>query len=176
MPKTPRRGEIAQGSEYRMRGIHARIEVIPPGRDQLPRLGPRPDRTPGQPVELLCVANWWPAKGIHLLIEAFARIETPAVLNLVGAQGAPAYQHRVFTAIDRHEVKDRVRIHGPLSGHELAARYQVAERGGGLPELSGHLGRFAFCHALDLHLGAETAAFQVQRQHHAVGMLNTPRE
>lgn len=109
------------------RGIRGRIEVIPPGRDQLPWGGPKPERHPGDPVEFLCVANWWPAKGIHLLVEAFSRVQTPAFLDLVGVEGAAAYAHRVRTAIDHYGVKDRVRVHGTRSGQDLAHRYGEAD-------------------------------------------------
>lgn len=109
------------------RGIQQRIEVIPPGRDQLPWTGPRPERDPSNPVEFLCVANWWPAKGIHLLVQAFGRLQVPAFLDLVGAEGAPAYAHRVRTAINRYDARDRVRIHGPLSGQDLADRYHSTD-------------------------------------------------
>lgn len=109
------------------RGIQQRIEVIPPGCDQLPWTGPRPERDPSDPVAFLCIANWWPAKGIHLLVEAIGRLQVPAYLDLVGAEGGAAYAHRVRIAIERFGLRHRVRVHGPLSGSDLAERYRNAD-------------------------------------------------
>lgn len=41
----------------------------------------------GQGCRFLCVANWSPAKGIHVLIEATARLAPAVHLDLVGEGG-----------------------------------------------------------------------------------------
>jgi glycosyltransferase involved in cell wall biosynthesis len=97
-----------------------RIVVISPGRDRV-HAGPRPRR--GRRV--LCVANWTPAKGIHTLIAAVARV--PGVsLDLVGDAPDAAYAARVLRAIAAEGLTTRAHVHGPLGRAALARRYATA--------------------------------------------------
>ena len=104
---------VAGGIERR------RIVVISPGRDVI--AGPRTTRGRG----VLCVGNWTPAKGIHTLVAAAARL--PGVsLDLVGDAPDAAYAARVRRAIAASGVGTRVRIHGALGRAALARRYAAA--------------------------------------------------
>ncbi|MGH9195539.1 MAG: hypothetical protein ACRD1T_07355, partial [Acidimicrobiia bacterium] len=60
-----------------------RVFVIPPGRDGAGSAIPPVD-SDGAKVRFVNVANWAPAKGIDLLLRAFARAEVDATLDLVG--------------------------------------------------------------------------------------------
>jgi glycosyltransferase involved in cell wall biosynthesis len=120
-----------------------RVGVIPPGRDGCvafgtsrsqrgpgPRLG-RPAPGPGfdpaptgrQPIRFLTVANWSEAKGIHLVVEALARLPVEARLDLVGETGETAYAAEVTSLIARLSLEQRVRVHGSLEPLALAERY-----------------------------------------------------
>lgn len=103
----------------------SQVEVIPPGSDRLPFV-PGAEHQPWDPVHFLCVANWTPAKGIHLLVEAFTKVSAPAVLDLVGAHPLPAYDRRVLRAIRAHGLDGRVRVHGPADAIDLSSHFSVA--------------------------------------------------
>jgi glycosyltransferase involved in cell wall biosynthesis len=97
-----------------------RIVVISPGRDGI-AAGPRANGGCG----VLCVGNWTPAKGIHTLIAAAARL--PGVfLDLVGDAPDAAYAARVRRAIAASGLGPRVRVHGSLGSSALARRYSAA--------------------------------------------------
>jgi glycosyltransferase involved in cell wall biosynthesis len=97
-----------------------RIVVISPGREGIvarPRaqFGPR----------ILCVGNWTPAKGIHTLVAAVARLPGVA-LDLVGDAPDAAYAARVRRAIATRGLTERVHIHGSLGRTALRRRYAAA--------------------------------------------------
>ena len=97
-----------------------RIAVISPGRDAI-AAGPR-TRSGGR---VLCIANWTPAKGIHTLIAAAARV--PGVsLDLVGDAPDAAYAARVRRAIAASGLGARVRVYGSLGRAMLQRRYAAA--------------------------------------------------
>jgi glycosyltransferase involved in cell wall biosynthesis len=97
-----------------------RIVVISPGRDRVAaRLRANSDG------RVLCVANWTPAKGIHTLVAAAARVPEVS-LDLVGDTPDPAYAARVWRAIAARGVADRVRVYGSLGPAALARRYAAA--------------------------------------------------
>jgi glycosyltransferase involved in cell wall biosynthesis len=102
-------------------GIHRRrIIVISPGRDGI-AAGSHAKR--GR--RILCVANWTPAKGIHTLIAAVARL--PGVqLDLVGDAPDAAYAARVRRAIAATGLAPRVRLHGSLGRAAVGRRYAAA--------------------------------------------------
>jgi glycosyltransferase involved in cell wall biosynthesis len=97
-----------------------RIVVIPPGRD---RVGAPPRAN--QRGRVLCVANWTPAKGIHTLVAAVARV-SGVCLDLVGDAPDPAYAARVRRAIATNGLRPRVRVYGSLGRAALARRYAAA--------------------------------------------------
>jgi glycosyltransferase involved in cell wall biosynthesis len=97
-----------------------RIVVIPPGRD---RVAARPRaKSDGR---VLCVANWTPAKGIHTLVAAAARVADLS-LDLVGDAPDAAYAARVRRAIAARGLSLRVRAYGSLSRTALERRYTAA--------------------------------------------------
>jgi glycosyltransferase involved in cell wall biosynthesis len=97
-----------------------RIVVISPGRDGL-AAGPRPSGGRG----ILCVGNWTPAKGIHTLVAAAARLPDVS-LDLVGDAPDAAYAARVRRAIAARGLATRVRVHGSLGRAALRRRYAAA--------------------------------------------------
>ncbi len=97
-----------------------RIVVISPGRDGI-AAGPRVKR--GRRV--LCVGNWTPAKGIHTLVAAAARLPDVS-LDLVGDTPDAAYAARVQRAIAARGLAPRVRVYGSLGRTALARRYSAA--------------------------------------------------
>ena len=111
----------ALAAELVARGIHQRrIVVIPPGRDSIAN---QPTTKRGGPV--LCVANWTPAKGIHTLVAAAARVPDVS-LDLVGDTPDRAYAARVQRAIAARGLVFRVRVYGSLGTSALARRYEAA--------------------------------------------------
>src|SRR5439155_5084030 len=97
-----------------------RIVVIPPGRDGV---ATRPYANRGGRV--LCVGNWTPAKGIHTLVAAAARLPDVS-LDLVGDTPDAAYAARVRRAIAARGLASRVRVYGSLGASALARRYAAA--------------------------------------------------
>jgi glycosyltransferase involved in cell wall biosynthesis len=76
------------------------------------------------PLCLLFVGNLIPRKGLHVLLEAAAglpRIEWQ--LAVVGDTAvSPRYTRQIQQAINQHDLKDNVTLHGPFSDDELAAQ------------------------------------------------------
>jgi len=96
-----------------------RIVVVSPGRERLQPVHASRGRT------ILCVANWTPAKGIHTLIAAVARL--PGVtLDLVGDMPDSLYAARVRRAIASSGLRARVRVHGTLGRSAVRRRYAGA--------------------------------------------------
>ena len=112
-------------------GFVGRVHTIPPGKD-----GPQPPpdaavghrRRWGEELRLLCVANWFPVKGLHVLIEALADLPGDVRLDLVGDPAVdPAYAQQVREAIRRYHLEDRVRVAGVVPPEEMGARYAAAD-------------------------------------------------
>ena len=102
-------------------GIDRRkITVVSPGRERL-AAGSYGRRRP----TILCVANWTPAKRIHALVAAVARIPD-VTLDLVGDVPDAAYAARVRRAIAAGRLADRVRVHGALGPSGVSRRYAAA--------------------------------------------------
>ena len=95
------------------------IVVVSPGRERLETRHDDPGRT------ILCVANWTPAKGIHTLIAAVARLPE-VTLELVGDMPDPLYAARVRRAIASSGLAARVRVHGTLGRSAVRRRYAAA--------------------------------------------------
>src|SRR5207302_2172325 len=104
---------VAGGIERR------RIAVISPGRDAVVAPHPAGDGA------ILCVGNWTPAKGLHALVAAAARLPDVS-LDLVGDAPDAAYAARVRRLIAAHGLARRVRVHGSLGPSALARRYAAA--------------------------------------------------
>ena len=97
-----------------------RIVVISPGRDSLPAWSHA--KRAGR---VLCVGNWTPAKGIHTLVAAVARVPNVS-LDLVGDTPDAAYAARVRLAIAARGLGPRVRVYGSLGRAALERRYAAA--------------------------------------------------
>ncbi|MHB1134402.1 MAG: glycosyltransferase family 4 protein [Chloroflexota bacterium] len=109
-----------------------RLVVVPPGRDGAEAvLGvERPHGLrQGSVAAFLCVANWQPYKGLHLLLEAFALLPRQAgVLHLVGdASADPAYARRLRQRLARPDLQGRVVVHGCQGAAALAGFYRAAD-------------------------------------------------
>jgi len=107
-----------------------RLRVVPPGRDVATSVGPPPgDLRQGRRAAFLCVANWVERKGVHDLLDAFARLPfDTATLHLAGdTQADPRYAAQVRARLVRPNLTDRVVVHGPLSLERVAALYQAAD-------------------------------------------------
>lgn len=94
-----------------------RITVVRPGR---PALRPESVRPEGQ-SQVVAVSNWTANKNVHLIIEAFARVEDDrATLHLIGdSQRDPGYTHQVRARIARDDLGQRVIEHGSLAPSEV---------------------------------------------------------
>lgn len=109
----------------RARGIDTnRISVVLPGKDGVPPLSKT--STGDGTVRFLCVANWSPGKGIHVLIEAMARLGPAAHLDLVGDTGDNFYADYVHNLVNRNGLRGQVSVYGRLEGQDLAERYARA--------------------------------------------------
>lgn len=106
-----------------------RIEVVLPGRDVAPNAVPAGDLRKGRHAAFLCVGNWMKRKGIHSLLEAFARLpQEAATLHLAGDDNADAaYAPRVRQRLSRADLAGRVVVHGPLAIERVAGLYSGAD-------------------------------------------------
>jgi glycosyltransferase involved in cell wall biosynthesis len=104
--------------------------VVPPGRDVAPAAAVPPgDLRQGRQVAFLCVGNWVERKGIHHLLDAFARLPAvAATLHLAGDDRVePGYAARVRSRLADPDLAGRVVMHGRLPVSEVAALYQAAD-------------------------------------------------
>jgi glycosyltransferase involved in cell wall biosynthesis len=102
-----------------------RVQVVMPGRDALAWPQLPVERRPQ--VTLLCVANWSPSKGIHILVEALGQLKGDVHLELAGEEGHGPYAEYVRALIERHGLAERVHRQGVISGEPLAQLYAVAD-------------------------------------------------
>jgi glycosyltransferase involved in cell wall biosynthesis len=111
------------------RGVPAaRIRVVPPGFDRLPRDGTARVPGRGETVHALCVAQWIPRKGILDLVRAWTIHARPgASLELVGETDAdPAYARSVNAAIAGASDTSIV-VSGPIEDATLGDAYAAAD-------------------------------------------------
>jgi glycosyltransferase involved in cell wall biosynthesis len=113
------------------RGVPAaRIRVVPPGFDRLPKDGGIEPPVHGDTVRALCVAQWIPRKGILDLVRAWTLDERPgAALELVGETAAdPAYAASVNAAIaGAPGASTSIVVSGPVDDATLGAAYVAAD-------------------------------------------------
>jgi glycosyltransferase involved in cell wall biosynthesis len=78
---------------------------------------------------VLCVGNWVARKGLHSLLDAFARLPAEAAtLHLVGDDRADArYAARLRARLRQPDLAGRVIVHGPLPRENVAALYDAAD-------------------------------------------------
>lgn len=103
--------------------------VAYPGGDRLrPQLTPAEisarSRTPG-PLRLLFLGSLIPRKGLHVLVQALARLEPASwSLEVVGRTDAdPAYARQVYRLVRLAGLEERVHFTGPLPDPLLAAEF-----------------------------------------------------
>jgi glycosyltransferase involved in cell wall biosynthesis len=107
--------------------------VAPPGGDRLGCLtgesliDARSRR--GGPLQLVCVSNLTPNKGVLPMIAGLARLpEATWHLDLIGSLDMDrAYSQKIMSLIARLDLKARVDMTGPLNGKALAARLAAAQ-------------------------------------------------
>lgn len=103
-----------------------RIRVVPELLDATrwkTALSRAPDRR-GSPPAILCVAHLYPRKDIGTLVEAAARMRTPARVRIVG--DGPE-RESLARACEQAGLGPRVVLRGHLSFEELAAEYRSAD-------------------------------------------------
>ncbi len=108
-----------------------RVRVVSPGRDLPPARTPsgtEPMRA-GRRAAVLCVANWYPNKGIAELLAAVARLPDDAVtLHLVGRTDVDRrYSARVTGRLAADDLRGRVVVHGPVAPADLSGLYDGAD-------------------------------------------------
>jgi glycosyltransferase involved in cell wall biosynthesis len=104
--------------------------VIPPGRDvSLTAIPVDRSLRAGRQAAVLMVGNWVPRKGVLELLEAVSRLPADAVtLHLVGGTDMDrSYTARVRARLAAPDLSDRVVVHGPVSGAEVAGFYAAAD-------------------------------------------------
>src|SRR5919202_1271564 len=106
-----------------------RLRVVPPGRDVAGPAAPAGDLRHGRRAAVLCVGNWVARKGLHSLLDAFARLPAEAAtLHLVGDDRADSrYAARLRARLRQPELAGRVTVHGPLPRENVAALYDAAD-------------------------------------------------
>src|SRR5919199_2233754 len=106
-----------------------RVRVVPPGRDVAVPAAPAGDLRHRRRAAVLCVGNWVARKGLHSLLDAFARLPAEAAtLHLVGDDRADArYAARLRARLRQPDLAGRVIVHGPLPRENMAALYDAAD-------------------------------------------------
>jgi glycosyltransferase involved in cell wall biosynthesis len=120
----------ALGDELEAAGLpRARMLVVPPGRDVATAAGQEIEARQGRRAAFLCVANWIERKGIHPLLEAFARLPADAAtLHLAGDTNADrGYARTVWNRLRKSDLTGRVVVHGPVPRETVAALYRAAD-------------------------------------------------
>jgi glycosyltransferase involved in cell wall biosynthesis len=106
-----------------------RLTVVPPGRDVAEPGPPAGDLRRGRAAAFLCVGNWMARKGIHSLLEAFARLpDEAATLHLAGDDRVERrYTEAIRLRLARRDLAGRVAVHGPLPRELVASLYAAAD-------------------------------------------------
>ncbi|MEJ8853732.1 glycosyltransferase family 4 protein [Variovorax robiniae] len=118
-------------SPFTARGLDAfgvspsRVATVVPGTEPAPAAA----GSGGEALSLLCVATLTPRKGHAVLIEALAGLQGHAwTLHCVGSMTMDAACAAALReAIDHHDLRDRIALHGDKPEGELAAFYAAAD-------------------------------------------------
>jgi glycosyltransferase involved in cell wall biosynthesis len=104
------------------------VVVVEPGCD-LPAAATPLGMRAGRDAAVLSVANWYPNKGVVELLDAFAALPAKvATLHLAGRVDVDrSYSARIRARLARHDLADRVVVHGPLDLLGVAALYAGAD-------------------------------------------------
>jgi glycosyltransferase involved in cell wall biosynthesis len=105
-----------------------RLVVIEPGCD-VPPGTPSGDMRLGRRTAVLCVANWYPNKGLLELLDAVATLpEDAATLHLAGRDDVdPAYTARVRARLAAPDLAGRAVVHGTVDLPTVAGLYAGAD-------------------------------------------------
>src|SRR5438067_1164168 len=105
-----------------------RVRVVPHGRDVAVPAALAGELRHGRRAAVLCVGNWVARKGLHSLLDAFARLPAEAAtLHLVGDERAdPRYTARLRARLRQPDLAGRVIVHGPVPREDVAALYDAA--------------------------------------------------
>ncbi len=105
-----------------------RLVVIEPGCD-LPPGTSAGDMRRGRRTAVVCVANWYPNKGLLDLLDAVAALpEEAATLHLAGRDDVdPAHSARVRARLAAHDLCGRVVVHGSVDLPTVAGLYAGAD-------------------------------------------------
>jgi glycosyltransferase involved in cell wall biosynthesis len=105
-----------------------RVHVVEPGCD-LPPGRPTADLRQGRRIAVVCVANWYPNKGLLDLLDAVAALPADHVtLHLAGRDDVDVdHADRVRTRLAADELAGRVVVHGPLDAQRVADLYAGAD-------------------------------------------------
>ena len=110
-------------------GLHpSRVCLVEPGCD-LPPGQHGMDLRQGRRIALVCVANWYPHKGVLELLDAVAALPAGHVtVHLVGRDDVdPRYTTRVRARLGASDLAGRVMVHGTLDQQAVADLYAGAD-------------------------------------------------
>ncbi len=104
-----------------------RISVAEPGVDSVPsRLRRRAMEQTS--MRMLCVATLTPRKGHAVLLRTLASLPLPWTLSCVGDETRhPDTAKQLRDLVERHQLQDRVVLHGKVSPAELDAQFAAAD-------------------------------------------------
>lgn len=106
------------------------MRVVPPGRDIIQGdVTAVPNLRCGRTAAFLSIANWVPRKGLHTLLDAFARLPPDTgTLHLAGDDRLDRrYTARLRTQLSQPNLRHRVVVHGALPREDVAALYAGAD-------------------------------------------------
>lgn len=105
----------------------ASIHVVPPGVNVPASIAARPSSA--HQLQLLCVANCLPAKGIHILLDALHRVQDSRLhLTVVGDDRVdPAYTRSLQRLLVRWALAPQVRFTGTVPWEAVARFYTGAD-------------------------------------------------
>ena len=106
----------------------ARVRLVEPGCD-LPPVTGTTDLRRGRRIALVCVANWYPNKGVLELLDAVATVPaSDATLHLAGRDDVDAdYGARVRRRLAAPDLAGRVVVHGAIDRETVAQLYHGAD-------------------------------------------------
>ncbi len=115
-------GRALAGELVRNHGVRGcRVVVVEPGCD-LPPARRVADLRQGRRMAIVCVANWYPNKGVLDLLEAVAALPAGDVtVHLAGRDDVDQRHTAAIRArLERHDLAGRVVVHGTLDRQEVA--------------------------------------------------------
>lgn len=106
--------------------VAKKIHVIHGGVD-VGRLSPRPERTAGKPLRILCVARFEEVKGHAFLLEACKILKERGVPFECGLVGEGALRSQIENQIKRSGMSEEVLLLGPVPYDEVIEQFSRAD-------------------------------------------------